>query len=300
MKLDLNALAVFDVVMTEQSLTRAAEKLALSQPAVSNTLARLRLRLKDPLFYKEGRHIKPTARALALWEEISPSLRNIVRATSPTTFDPGTARERFRVAADDFMVSLFWPPLRKVLEASAPGVDLLAHPYRLGSSEPMLEKGEVDFCIVAAETVSGRVRTAGMFELEYACVMRKGHPLSAGRLTVRRFAAADHLLVSLSGALAGPVDTALQTVGAHRRVAMTVNGFGSVLPLIAETDLIAVLPQRLVRSSRLQHCLHCTAPPVTLPPARVVLAWHPRSDRNPAHEWLRKTLLAIAARDWSS
>lgn len=293
-KQDLNSLVVFSAVMSEQSITRAADVLAMTQPAVSNTLSRLRVQLKDQLFYKDGRGIKPTAKALELWQQIEPALGTIERAMTPPSFDPASARRRFRVAVSDIMVQLFWPPLRALIESSAGGVDLLAYPYRIADAARMLSNNEIELCLGVFPTLPEQLRSTFLYRSDFVCAMRKGHALSRSALSLRRFAAADHLLVSLSGDPRGATDEMLERQGLRRRIAMTVNTFGAVPELLRQTDLIGVIPADLVRSGVVRSKLHVVKPPVEVPPALISMAWHTRHDRDPGLLWLRRQFSAVA------
>jgi len=293
-KVDLNALVVFNAVMAEQSITRAADVLAMTQPAVSNTLSRLRASLKDQLFYKDGRGIKPTAKALELWAQIEPSLSNIERAMTPPSFDAASARRRFRVAVSDIMVQLFWPPLRRIFETSAPAVDLLAFPYRIGDAQRMLSNNEIELCLGVFPSLPEHLRSTFLYRSDFVCAMRRDHPLSRGKLTLRKFAAADHLLVSLSGDPRGATDTALEHLGIRRRVAMTINSFGAAPNLLRQSDLIAVIPADLTRGVHARSSLHVVRLPVEVPPALISMAWHTRHDRDPGHVWLRRQFSSVA------
>jgi DNA-binding transcriptional LysR family regulator len=293
-RIDLNSLTVFNAVMAEQSITRAADVLAMTQPAVSNTLARLRVRVNDQLFFKSGRGIRPTAKALELWAQIQPAMLSIEQAMQPPDFDARTARRKFRVAASDIMVHLFWTALRRGFEADAPGIDLLAFPYRIAEAPQMLANNEFELVLGVFPTLPEQLRSTFLYQSDFVCAMRKGHPLGRSRLTVRKFAAADHMLVSLSGDARGAVDTVLAGHGLQRRIAVTVNSFGAVPDLLRQTDLIAVIPADLVRNSAVRSALLVGRPPIVVPPALISMAWHTRHDRDQGLSWIRKQFLAIA------
>ena len=265
----------------------------MTQPAVSNTLSRLRSQLNDQLFYKDGRGIKPTAKAVELWAQIEPALSTIEQAMTPPSFDAASARRRFRVAVSDIMVQLFWPPLRGSFEASAPAVDLLAFPYRIGDAQRMLSNNEIELCLGVFPSLPEHLRSTFLYCSDFVCAMRKGHALSQGKLTLRKFASADHLLVSLSGDPRGGTDTVLEQQGLRRRVAMTVNSFGAVPELLRQSDLISVIPADLTRGA-VRAALHVARLPVEVPPALISMAWHTRYDRDPGHVWLRRQFTTVA------
>ena len=294
-RIDLNALIVFNAVMTEQSITRAADVLALTQPAVSNTLARLRLQVKDQLFFKAGRGIQPTAKAVELWGQISPSLLAIEQALLPAVFEPLSAKNRFRIAATDIMVQQIWAPLRQLLESRAPGVDLLAYPYRIAEAPKMLANSEIDLCLGVFPKLSEQLRSTFLYRSEFVLAMSSTHPLARRRISIKEFCSAEHLLVSLSGDPLGSVDQILKETGRKRRVAVTVNSFGAALALLRKSSLVGVVPMDLVRDAGSRSGLYVTKPPIDVPPAMVSMAWHMRNDRNAAQSWMRKQLVQIAS-----
>lgn len=293
-RIDLNAFTVFNAVMAEQSITRAASVLAMTQPAVSYTLSRLRVRMNDPLFYKAGRGIKPTAKALELWAQIAPALQAIELAVKPPAFDAASASRRFRVAASDMMVQLLWAPLRRSFAANAPGIDLLTFPYRAPDAQQMLANNEIDLCLGALPPLPEQIRTTFLYRSDFVCAMAKNNPLARSRLTLQRFAQAHHLLVSLSGDPYGQVDKVLAALGTRRRVAMTVNSFAAVPDLLRATDLIGIIASDLVRTPAGRSGLVVVRPPVEVPAVVIDMAWHARHERDPGHSWLRQQFLAAA------
>jgi len=290
---ELNLLVIFDTIMTEKSITRAAERLSMTQPAVSNAVARMRANWKDDLFVKDGRNIQPTSYATNLWDQIRTPLHNLNEAIAPGTFDPKTAKRTFRVAVADIVVDWVWLEMRQLFEKEAPGINLHAVPYTIVNTEKVLEDADVDLVVSATTPMNGRILSSHLFDSSNLCVMRKDHPLAKPNLSIEEFAAADHLLVSLSGDSSGPTDQALQLLGMSRRVAMTVNHFASAAPMIMDSDLIALLPFGAIEKHIANGKLSITKPPIDIPVTAVSLLWHKRQDNDAGLKWLRHHLKRI-------
>ncbi len=290
---ELNLLMVFDAIMTENSITKAAERLNMTQPAVSNAVSRMRHLWKDELFVKDGRKIQPTIHAQDLWARIRDPLKVIVDAMDPYVFDPATSERTFRIAAADGVVDIAWLQLRQLIEAEAPGVAIHTVPYTIINGERVLNDAEVDLLIAPTSLMPSLITSEFLYESGYCCVMRPGHPLTEGEFTLDRFTAAEHLLISLSGDSFGFVDQILAEIGRTRRVAVTVNGFGSATRLIANTDLIGMLPSLTVEAELLSGRLVGRKSPVEIPHTRISAYWHKRSERDPGILWLREKLSYI-------
>lgn len=295
---DLNLLGVFDAIMTERSITKAAERLAMTQPAVSNAVNRMRHTYGDPLFVKNGRGIQPTPKALMLWQQVREPLHHLREAVDPPEFDPARAIRRFRIATSDVMAQLIWLPLRQLIEREATGIDVHAVPYTIQGGPRQLMNAEVDLSIGLFGEDERDLRTSWLFDSHYLCAMRREHPLADGPMTLKKFVKADHLLVSLSGDASSEVDVVLSQLGLRRRVAMTVNQFSLVPELLRETNLVALVPRSTAGCSLFHSQLYVTEAPVELPQKRISMAWHARHDRDPGHAWLRQQVAAIAVQRW--
>jgi DNA-binding transcriptional LysR family regulator len=290
---ELKLLIIFDVIMTEKSITQAAERLSMTQPAVSNAVAKMRVLWKDELFVPDGRKIQPTTYAKDLWEKVRDSLHNINHAIEPQVFEARSAKRTFRVALPDIALDTLWLDLRKLFEKEAPRLNLHAVPYTIACTKPMLDGADVDLVIGQSNRSLENICTDHLFDTSYVCVMRKDHPLTKKRLTVEEFSLAEHLLVSLSGDITSPTDQALQQLGLTRRVAFTVNKFSSAIPIIKETDLIAILPTDLIHNYLACNELVITHPPVTIPHSSISMLWHKRQSADKGLIWLRKHIKQI-------
>ena len=286
---------IFDAIMTEGSITRAAERLNITQPAVSNAVGRMRSIWKDDLFIKDGRNIRPTLFAQNLWAKVQLPLEEIEDAINPKGFDPVTSHRVFRIAATDLMVDLLWAELRQRLEKVAPGVAVQTLPYTISNGESLLASATVDVLIGANNLMPSMATSEMLIELDYVCVMRPDHPLATGNLTLDRFVEADHLLVSLSGDTRGFTDTVLAEHGKTRKVAMTINNFASATKMLERSDLVCVLPSVTAKASVEAGLLVSRPTPVPVPGPTLSMFWHKRVDRDLGNVWLRNLLKDIAA-----
>lgn len=284
---ELNLLVIFDAIMTEKSITRTAERLSMTQPAISNAVARMRAAWKDDLFVKDGRNIQPTTYAKNLWDQIRDPLHNLNQAIEPDVFDPQTAKRTFRIAVSDIVVDTVWLDLRRYFEAHAPGINLHAVPYTITNAQQVLDDAEVDLVMGETIPVPESIRSTHLLDICHVCAMRKDHPLAKPDLTIEEFASADHLLVSLSGDSYGATDRALHQLGMTRRVAVTVNHFASAAPLLIDSDLVAILPAAATYKHVASGKLSVTHSPVEIPRGSVSMWWHKRQDEDAGLQWLR-------------
>ena len=302
--LDLNLLRVFDQIMAEQNLTRAASRLAMTQPTVSNALRRLRQALGDELFTRTAFGVKPTPKAEALWPEVRAALDRLREAIEPGSFEPRQHEATFRIVAADATATKLMPALIARIEQAEALTNLRTLPLTTRDPSALLERGEADFAIgyfpeavaiLASQGSQAALHHERMYEAEYACVMRKDHPLASQVLTLDAFCAARHLQVSFSGRAQGLVDHALTAVGRSRRVMLTVNQFFTAGRVVAHSDLLTVLPSEFLPSTGMMGELVMKPIPLALPPVHVELLWHRRHERNPAHAWMREQIMAAGA-----
>lgn len=295
--LDLNLLRVFDVVMLERNVTRAARRLAMTQPAVSNALRRLRQATREELFIAGSTGVAPTAHAMALWPVVRESLNRLQQAFEPQGFDADSEDRQFIIAMADATAALFVPVLLEALRRQRSKVRLKV--VGLSSRDPrdLLEQGEIDVAVgffpevaakLNAEADTGLTRLECLYSCSYQCVMRRLHPLAAdGALTLDAYCAADHLRVNFAGRPHGFVDEELARLGRSRRVTMTVDQFATAGAAVLTSDLLTVLPRSYVPATGLGAGLACRPLPVELPQIEIGLLWHRRDERDTAQRWLR-------------
>jgi len=304
--LDLNLLRVFDEVMAEGSLTRAARNLSLTQPAVSNALRRLRETLGDELVQRSGQGMAPTPRARAIWPAVREALAQLQSSLIPNEFVPAEANTSFVLAMSDASAAELIPVLTETLEKQAPRVTLRVVPLTTRDPRSMLDEEACDLAVgyfpsmladLTARTQSGEPQPffhQRLFTGEYVCVMRKDHPLAQGPLTINAFCAARHMLVSFSGRPFGFVDEALATLGRERFVVMTVNQFFTAARVVANANLLTVLPLHFVKVTGYADQLVFRPLPFEVSPVLVDAVWHRRSQQRSSHVWLREVVQRAA------
>lgn len=293
-KLDLNLLRALDALLDERSVTRAADRLSLTQPAVTGMLNRLRESFDDPLFVRAQRGIVPTVRAEALARPIKQLLADIEGMLQPDAFDPQTAEMTITLASTDYALRAIVVPFLSALHQHAPKIRISVLPINDQLLQVQMDRGDVDLALVATEATVPGLHTQMLFDESYVCVMRADHPdAQASTLSLDRFCALDHVLVSPSGGgFSGVTDEALRSIGRSRRVTISVTSFLVLPEILSLSDLIAVVPRRL--ASR-QTGLAIVEPPVEIPGFSKMLAWHERTHRDPGYRWLRALMAETAA-----
>jgi DNA-binding transcriptional LysR family regulator len=310
--LDLNLLKVFDVVMAERNLTRAAQLLSITQPAVSNALRRLRDALGDELLVRKGRTLEPTTRAQELWPAVRDTLQRLQNALAPNVFDPATASTTFVLTMADATAAELMPPLVELITVQAHEVSLRVVPLTTRDPRRLLDEGHADLAIgnfpAVMSDLTARAQAGEavsflhhrLFEGEYVCVMRKGHPLAKGPLTLKRYCDARHMLVSFSGRAYGFIDQALSAMGRSRRVVLTVNQFFTAGKIVSHSDLLTVLPRHFVNVTGFADQLVLRELPFAPPAVQVDALWHQRQDTSSAHTWLRTQVVSLATKAFGS
>jgi DNA-binding transcriptional LysR family regulator len=303
--LDLNLLRVFDRVMADGSLTRAAAELSMTQSAASHALKRLHASVGEPLFVRTAFGMKPTARAEALWPQVRDALAHLREALMPERFDPRRGDAVFRLAMADATAALLAPPLLNALQAEQARVNVRMLPLTTRDPRRLLLQGEADLAIghfpvavaaLVAEGPATGLRHQHLYDSRYVCVMRRGHPLARGPLALDDYCAVDHLLVSFSGRPHGLMDQALAALGRRRRIVLTVNQFFTAGRVVTQSDLLTVLPERFVPSTGYADQLVTRELPFQMDPVSVQMLWPLRLDVDPAQRWLRGHLLQAATR----
>lgn len=291
---NLNLFVAFDALLQERNVTRAAERLGLTQSAVSNALRNLRILFDDPLFLRRSAGVEPTPRALALAEPIRRGLAAFSVALAPATFDPRTAERRFVIAASDYVELVLLPPLLQRIAKEAPGIRLDVVPWGLHDVPGSLARGEVDLMIGYYARVPPAHRSEGLFTEDYLGIVRKRHPTIRSRPTLRAWTAVPHVVVSEKPGSRSGVDRALAAQGLARTVGVRVSHFLIVPQIIARSDYVAVLSRRVAEPSARSLGLVTFRPPIALPKSEVGQVWHERLDADPGHAWLRARIAEIA------
>ena len=302
--LDLNLLRVFDTVMVERNVTRAAARLATTQPAVSNALRRLRDALGDELFTPGPTGVTPTLHAQAMWPAVRVAMDSLRSVFDPQAFDPTTDERCFTLAMADATAAVLVPPILQVLDEAGARVELRVEPLTTRDPRAALEKGAADVGIGFFPDVARALAASGsqsdfvldrLYECDYVCAMRNGHALARiPTLTLDDYCAAQHVRVNFSERPLSFVDEALEALDRPRRVVLTVNNFSTAARVVHESNLLGVFPRSYVPASGLALTLRSL--PFPLPRIDVATLWHRRHERDAAHRWLHGVIARVARR----
>lgn len=294
--IDLNLLPILRALLEERSVTKAAKRVGLSQPATSNALNRLRELFDDPLLVRQGRQMVPTARALALAGPVGEALSVLAGSLDHESFDPHTTNVTWRVASTDLgewrVINRFLARLPEL----APHATLEVWPS--GNDVPLddLASGTIDLAFGVYLHLPSSLRWQDVATDQFVCVLREGHPaVEDGALSLERYLELSHVLVSPTGRTTTVVDFSLKNKGLDRRVAVVVPRYLEVPFLVATTDLCAILPQTVADVFVDLLPVMVVPPPMRLPKFRLRLVWHRRTDRDAGLRWLRNQLVAPEA-----
>lgn len=282
-RLDLNLLRIVDAVLREGSVSRAAIRLNLSQPAVSQALQRARDAFGDPLLIRHGNRLLPTTRGAALLPELRSILGRIEGLLVPSAFDPSTATRSFTLASSDLGQILVLPPViaRVAREAPLCRLKVLPPPSRTEAANA------ADFLVMGADAPDGAYRWRVLFEDRFVLIARHGHPALDGPLGAEAFARLPQALVSpRAEGFDGPVDVALGRAGLRRHVAVMLTNFMILPAVLVESDLVAAVPARFADLPAIRAQCGSRELPVDVPPFAMKLVWHATRDGDPALRWL--------------
>lgn len=293
-KLDFNLLVTLDALLAERSVSRAAQRLGLSQPALSAQLARLREMLGDPLFVPSHRGMTPTPLALGLQAPLAAALAQLrAVVTSARAFDPARDDFTVHVACSDYVQSALLLDFTLALRRAAPGLRIALRAADSARLEGQMEKGEVDLAVLTPDGIADALRSRRLFEERYVFIARRGHPALRRPLDAQRFCELEHVMVSpRGGSFATPVDEVLDAQGLRRRVVVSASTFHSVLDLVERSDLVALVPARMVEGRNVR--LRVLDPPLPVPGFAIHMAWHDRNHGDAAQRWVRERLVAFA------
>lgn len=290
--LDLNLLKALDALLDEGSVTRAAQRLSLTQPAVSGMLTRLRDYFGDPLFVRTSHGMVPTLRASELSVPVKKILTDIAILLKSMQFDPMTAELTYTLVATDYALKAVVVPLIAALKQHAPRIRIAVRSVDSERMYQQLSRGEVDLALVTPQTTPDDLHGRALYQEEYVCVARSHHPLAAAlEMTLEQFCEQEHILVSTEGRFMGVTDEALAELSLTRRVGVSVNSFLVIPDILRSTDMIAVVPGRMVP---VDSDLTIIPLPLNVPGFTKSMAWHERTHRDPAHQWIRALCVEIS------
>lgn len=299
-QVDLNLLLALDALLTEGGVTGAARRLGLSSSAMSRTLTRLRSATGDPLLVRAGRGLVPTPYAAELRERVHALSRDALAVLRPDVshLDIASLERTFSIRANEGFVDGLSAALVAAVTKTAPLVRLRFAP-KPEKDARALREGQIDLEIGVLGDFAPEVRTRSLFRDKFVGVVRIGHPLLSGTdITPARYAACDHVVASRKGEFTGPVDDALEELGLRRRISVVVPGFPDAMRIARHSDLVALVPRSCLGNS-LANDQAATAGlqsfelPVRTPEIAILAMWHPRVDADPAHRWLRDTVMSV-------
>ena len=294
--MDLNLLVVFEALMEERGVTRAANRVGLSQPAMSNALARLRRTFDDPLFVRTPEGMSPTPAAQSLIGPVRSALAQLrdIFEEKPA-FAPSASERLFQLLTNDYVELTLLPPLVKAIREQAGGVSLRVQRSPSVFEPPSVNSLAESFDLAIgffpdALTLDARVRSELLWEDKNVCIARARHPKIRGRISLRQYAEAEHVAVFYKKQGLGVIDTLLAQRALSRRTAVVVPHFTTVPFIVSASDFIATVPERLAQRFSKQLKLQSLRAPIEIPPLRLTLLWHERFHADPAHRWMRELI----------
>lgn len=290
--LDVMDLQIFQAILSEGNVSRAASSLGLNQSAVSKGLSNLRLIFRDPLFVRSGAGMRPTHKALEIQHTVSQSVRLLEDILSDRPhFDPGSAKVHFTLGLSDYGSYVLLPDLIKRLSQHAPNVTLQTIDIHTHTAEDLLLTSKVDLCLASDASFTHPIHHAELFQDHFVCLMRANHPLAQGTLGLPEFLACKHLVMPRQGGgAAGVVEQALATLGKERQVAARVSSLLSIPEILAGTDLLLTTTSKVAMKLQKHADLVFRAHPLQLPTLRFTQLWHARDERSASHKWLREQI----------
>ena len=294
-RLDLNLLVTLEALLAERNVTRAARRLNISQPALSARLARLREVLGDPLLLPAQRGMIPTRRATELQAPLHEALEGVRRVIGDgAPIDPCRAQATVVIAASDYVQYSLLMRLSCVLRTEASEIRIAWRTLEVAMLGAQLERGEVDLALMTPEHFPGSMRMSQLYVERYVVIVRRGHPVVQDTLDLDMFCSLDHVVVSLQGGgFVGATDLALEAIGRRRHVALSTSGFLIVPEIVARSDMIAIVPQRIAEDQ--SDRLRVLEPPLVVPGFVIASVWHDRATRHPVQRWLRHRLATLVS-----
>jgi len=294
--LDLNLLRAFDAIATEGSVTVAGERIGLSQPAMSNALARLRQLFDDPLFVRTPRGMRPTPFAQQLAQPVREALRLIQTALRQHAgFDPRSSGNTFRFYMSDIGEMVFLPGLLERVKRDAPGVKIEVVRIPIKDVHTALEAGELDLAVGFLPGLTTGMRQQPLFREHYVCMLRADHPVIGAEISAKQFREAAHVLVSYVGTGHQVIEETFIAEGLNERIAVRVPHFLVVPMILARTDLIVAVPSRVAAVFAQLGNFKVLKLPLRMPSFEVRLHWHERFHQDPANRWLRQLMAELYA-----
>ncbi|NJM43921.1 MAG: LysR family transcriptional regulator [Brachymonas sp.] len=293
-RLDLNLLQALDALLAEGNVTRAAQRLHISQPALSSQLARLRAVFGDPLLTPIQRGMQPTALGLELQTPLRKALDQVREVITQTLdFEPSKAKMTLHLAGSDYVEYALFMRYITHVQNLAPGIRIALHKLDGLALERQMQAGDIDLAVMNPRNAPASLRSRHLWDERYACIVRKGHPKVKKNMTLDLLASLEHVVVSpRGGGFTGATDTALAAHGKKRRVPVSAASFLWMPEMIERSDKVALVPERLVHDR--QDRLLVLKPPLPIEGFSVSMLWHERTHAHKAHQWLREQILIVS------
>ncbi|MDB5792733.1 MAG: LysR family transcriptional regulator [Massilia sp.] len=295
--IDLNLLSVFQAVYRERQISSAGKRLGLSQSAVSNALARLRRLFEDELFVRTGQGMQPTPFAEGLAEPVGAALAQVALALNQRSgFDPATSTRRFTIALTDVGELHFMPALIERCRLAAPWLQISSRRAASIALKEEMESGRVDLAIGPFEDISDALYQRLLFRQPYVSMVRRGHPLTVGKVDLARFRACEHLIVDSVEAPYDRINQLLEKAGVGASARFRVPHFTAVPYIVQASELVVTVPRKLAERAGPPFGLAWITPPLNLPPLQTNMFWHRRYNQDPGNQWLRALVADTFAR----
>ena len=261
----------------------------LTQPTVSHTLAKLRTLLGDPLFTRTRHGLIPTSRALALEPELRRIFSSVESILAPEVFDKATCDATVVISSNDYMQYVLLAPVMREIRRQAPNMRVAIRQAEIVDLVPMLDNGQIDMAVTIPEFADKRLRSRHLYDESYVVAMRKSHHIHRETLSMDEFLSVDHAIVSPTEAqFHGPTDDALRRLGLSRQVAFSVSSFFTLIELISNSDVVALIPERLAK--KFTDVLSFSQPPVPVSGFEAIMVWNNKTHLDPVREWVREQI----------
>jgi len=288
---DLNLLVVFKTLYEERNVTKASKKIGITQPAMSNALNRLRYLVKDELFIRGPKGMRPTPRANELASPIQTALNNLELSLSSINFDPRTTKKLYKISISDDVAPLILPNLINFLEKESPNSSLRIRSEQGSEAIKLLDSNDIDFAIGRFEMVSTRFESVDLYTEKYVCMMNSDHPLAKDeKLSIEQYLSSKHLRVAPAGTPVAPIDRSLSQLNLEREIFARID-LVTMAPLILKnSDLILTLPSKTAQRMAKNYNFSIAELPIGLEQRQTKLLWHRELTNHPAYDWIKNQI----------
>ena len=288
---DLNLLLVFRTLFEQKNVTKASKELGITQPAMSNALNRLRYLIKDELFVRGPRGMRPTQRAVDLSLPITNALNNLELALSSINFSPETTKKLYRISITDDVASIILPNLINFLEKKSPNSSLRIRAEQGNDAIKLLDSNEIDFAVGRFEIIPSRFGSINLFTEKYVCIMRKEHPFSKeDKLSIEQYLSAKHLRVAPKNAPAAPIDRSLSQLNLERDIFIRIDLITLAPSILNNANLVLTLPSKTAQRMANNYNFSIVELPIELGKRQTKLLWHKELTNHPTFDWVKKQI----------